>query len=64
MVARVGADGVAGASSVPSAVRFACAPVVVTSASSVPIQSAISSSSSRCSLIVPLSSREPVSPVP
>ena len=53
-----------GASSVPSAVRFACAPVAVTSASSVPIQSAISASSSRCSLIVPLSRREPVSPVP
>ena len=53
-----------GPSSVPSAVRFACAPVEQTSASSVPIHSAISRSSSRCSEIVPLSSREPVRPVP
>ncbi len=53
-----------GASSVPSAARFAWWPVVKTSASSLPIHSAISRSSSRCSAIVPLSSREPVRPVP
>ena len=49
---------------VPSVPTLAWWPVVKTIASSVPIQSAISASSSRCSSIVPLSSREPVRPVP
>ena len=53
-----------GASSVPSVPRLAWWPVVKTIASSVPIHSASSRSSSRCSSIVPFSSREPVSPVP
>ena len=53
-----------GARIVPSAPRFAWWPVVKTIASSVPIHSAISRSSSRCSGIVPFSSREPVRPVP
>ena len=46
---------------VPSAPRFAWWPVVKTSASSVPSQSASSASSSRCRSIVPFSRREPVS---
>ncbi len=49
---------------VPSVPTLAWWPVVKTIASSVPIQSAISSSSWRCSVVVPLSRREPVSPVP
>ena len=44
---------------VPSVPRLAWWPVVKTIASSVPIHSAISRSSSRCSGIVPLSRREP-----
>ena len=49
---------------VPSAPRLAWWPVVKTIASSVPIHSASSRSSSRCRSIVPLSRREPVRPVP
>ena len=49
---------------VPSVPTLAWWPVVKTIASSVPCQSAISSSSSRCSAVVPLSRREPVRPVP
>ena len=53
-----------GARIVPSVPTFAWWPVVKTIASSVPIQSAISASSSRCSGVVPLSRRDPVRPVP
>ena len=53
-----------GASSVPSVPTLAWWPVVKTIASSVPIHSASSRSRSRWSCVVPLSSREPVSPVP
>jgi 8-amino-7-oxononanoate synthase len=53
-----------GASSVPSVPTLAWWPVVKTIASSVPIHSASSASSSRCRSIVPFSSREPVRPVP
>ena len=47
---------------VPSVPRFAWWPVVKTIASSVPIQSASSLSSSTCRSIVPFSKREPVRP--
>ena len=53
-----------GPSSVPSVPTFAWCPVVKTIASSVPIHSASSRSSSRCRGVVPFSRREPVSPVP
>ena len=53
-----------GARIVPSVPTLAWWPVVKTIASSVPIHSASSRSSSRCRAIVPLSSREPVRPVP
>ena len=53
-----------GARIVPSVPTLAWWPVVKTIASSVPIHSAISRSSSRCSGVVPLSRREPVRPVP
>ena len=53
-----------GARIVPSVPTLAWWPVVKTSASSVPIHSASSRSSSTCRGIVPFSSREPVSPVP
>ena len=49
---------------VPSVPTLAWWPVVKTIASSVPSQSASSASSWRWSVSVPLSSREPVSPVP
>ena len=51
-----------GPSSVPSVPTLAWWPVLNTIASSVSIHSAISLSSSRCSGIVPFSSREPVRP--
>jgi hypothetical protein len=53
-----------GARIVPSVPTLAWLPVVKTIASSVPIHSAISASSVRCIWVVPLSSREPVMPVP
>ena len=65
VVAGVGDHGVAGArGSCRACPTLAWWPVVKTIASSVPIHSAISRSSSRCRSIVPLSSREPVRPVP
>ena len=53
-----------GSSSVPSVPTFVWWPVVKTIAASAPIHAASSSSSSRCSGVVPFSRREPVRPGP
>jgi hypothetical protein len=64
VVGGVGDHRVPGRRIVPSVPTFAWWPVEKTIASSVPIHSASSASSCRCRSSVPLSSREPVSPVP